>query len=149
METEHGSVKHRGKHRALLQHGPPPPPPPDTSSLLWSTAAHPSWPGPRGQGWGSEAPAEHLPAQGADMSWRGYGEARWCERGSLPTPPAPKGAATRPSSLDASHQVEQVASSSEAIVMSSSIQREQGYPRHARPCFMEESQPKVIFPSGS
>lgn len=41
METEHGSVKHRGKHRALLQHGPPPPPPPlDTSPLLWSTAAH-------------------------------------------------------------------------------------------------------------
>lgn len=57
METEHGSVKHRGKHRSLLQHGPPPPPPPLDSSLLWITApARPTSPSLNAQGEGGGNP---------------------------------------------------------------------------------------------
>lgn len=60
METEHGSVKHRGKLRALLQHGPPHRTAGHLSALDTAAAARPS--GSLGRG-GSPHFAECLPSR--------------------------------------------------------------------------------------
>lgn len=150
METEHGSVKHRGKHRALLQHGPPPPPPSlDTSSLLWSTAARlPRSSLTEGGGGSLEASTEYLPS--GEQMWAGMGmeKRNGGKRGSVATSPTPDGAAIPQIQSRCPPPGREIGSSSETAVVPSSIQREQVYPSHTHHCFMEKSQPKVIFPSG-
>lgn len=97
METEHGSVKHRGKHRALLQHGPPPPPPSlDTSSLLWSTAAHLPRSSPtQGRGGRSlEAPTERLPSREQMGAGMGVETHSGGKLGPVAMSPTPDGAAS-------------------------------------------------------
>lgn len=73
METEHGSVKHRGKHRALLQHGPP-----RRTPLLCSGAPHPPPPDP---------PLPGQPHHGRGS--RGGEQSRRTQRGTQSAPPPP------------------------------------------------------------